>query len=146
MEVNSAAIEPARMKLAAEFFAESMAAFEISLRGYRESNACLAASNEERGKANATARAAIKELEGFSYSVSHDLRAPLRAVDGFSQILQNDHAGKFDAEGQRIVNLVRDGVARMNCMIEDILAFSRSSTVELKPVPVDMAELAPHAR
>ena len=82
----------------------------------------------------------------LSYSVSHDLRAPLRAVDGFSQILQNDHAGKFDAEGQRIVNLVRDGVARMNCMIEDILAFSRSSTVELKPVPVDMAELAPHAR
>ena len=65
MEVNSAAIEPARMKLAAEFFAERMAAFEISLRGYRESNARLVASNEELGKANATARAAIKELEGF---------------------------------------------------------------------------------
>ena len=141
MEVNSATIAPARMKLAAEFFAESMAAFEISLRGYRESNARLVASNEELGKANATARAAIKELEGFSYSVSHDLRAPLRAVDGFSQILHDDYAGKLDAEGQRIVNLVRDGVARMNLMIDDILAFSRSGTVELKPVPVDMAEL-----
>lgn len=65
MEVNSATIAPARMKLAAEFFAESMAAFEISLRGYRESNARLVASNEELGKANATARAAIKDLEGI---------------------------------------------------------------------------------
>ena len=141
MEVNSATIEPARMKLAAEFFAEIMAAFEMSLRGYRESNACLVASNAELGKANATASAAIKELEAFSYSVSHDLRAPLRAVDGFSQVLQDDYADKLDAEGQRIIDLVRDGTARMNRMIDDILAFSHSGTAELKSVPVDMADL-----
>jgi light-regulated signal transduction histidine kinase (bacteriophytochrome) len=141
MKINSDTIDPAQMKLAAEFFAEIMAAFEMSLRGYRESNARLVASNAELGKANATASAAIKELEGFSYSVSHDLRAPLRAVDGFSQILQSDYADKLDAEGQRIVNSVRNGIARMNLMIDDILAFSRSGTVELKSLPVDMAEL-----
>jgi light-regulated signal transduction histidine kinase (bacteriophytochrome) len=141
MAVNSAAIDPERMQLAAEFFAESMASFEMSLRGYRESNARLVTSNEELEKANATAKMAINELQSFSYSVSHDLRAPLRAIEGFLLILLEDYADKLDAEGQRILKVVRDGTMRMNRMIDDILAFSRSGTAELTTGPVDMAEL-----
>ena len=71
--------------------------------------------------------AANQELETFAYSVSHDLRTPLRAIDGFSNILLKDYADKLDAEGKRLLQVVRDGATRMGHLIEDILAFSRVS-------------------
>ncbi len=79
-----------------------------------------------------------QELETFAYSVSHDLRAPLRAVDGFSRILQEEYAPRLDAEGQRIVNVIRDGTKKMAQMIDDILTFSRAGRVEIAPAEVDM--------
>jgi PAS domain S-box-containing protein len=68
---------------------------------------------------------ANNELEAFSYSVSHDLRAPLRAIDGFSQILQDDYIGQLPQSGAEMFSKVRASVARMNQLIDDLLRFSR---------------------
>ena len=81
------------------------------------------------------------DLEGFSYSVSHDLRTPLRAIDGFSNILLEDYADKLDEEGQRLLNVVRSNTVRMATLIDDILHFSRAGRVELKKQEVDMAAM-----
>ncbi len=86
--------------------------------------------------------AANKELESFSYSVSHDLRTPLRAIDGFSQILIDEYRGKLDDEGQRLLNVVRDNAVRMGLLIDDILRYSRTGRQELQAVPVDLGKLA----
>jgi len=85
---------------------------------------------------------ANKELESFSYSVSHDLRTPLRAIDGYSLILLEDYAGKLDAEGTRLLNVVRDNTSRMSQLIDDILNFSRTGRLELTFSEIDMEKLA----
>lgn len=86
--------------------------------------------------------AANKELEAFSYSVSHDLRTPLRAIDGFSQILLKGHASKLDDEGKRLLNVVRNAASRMGQLIDDILEFSRAGRLEINPHDIDMERLA----
>ena len=85
--------------------------------------------------------AANKELESFAYSVSHDLRAPLRAIDGFSHVLQEDYADKLDAEALRLIQVIRDGVVKMARLIDDILAFSRASRREMAASDIDMTGL-----
>ena len=100
------------------------------------------ARTEELAAANASLATANKELEAFSYSVSHDLRTPLRAIDGFSEILLEDYADKLDAEGQRVLNVVRNGAKKMGQLIDDILAFSRAGRLDLSMADVDMEALA----
>jgi PAS domain S-box-containing protein len=81
------------------------------------------------------------ELETFSYSVSHDLRAPLRAVDGFSRMLVEDHSKVLTPEARRLLDRIRSNVRRMGLLIDDLLRFSRLSRKELDAAPVDMAML-----
>ncbi len=86
--------------------------------------------------------AANKELEAFSYSISHDLRAPLRAIDGFSQMLREDCETRLDDEGRRFLATIRSNAQRMGELIDDILAFSRTSRYEMSFATIDMAALA----
>jgi len=94
---------------------------------------------------NAQLTAANKELESFSYSVSHDLRAPLRAVDGYALMLEEDCAGTLDGEGKRLLGVVRAESRRMGQLIDDLLEFSRSGRQHMEPMPVDMTALAREA-
>jgi signal transduction histidine kinase len=82
------------------------------------------------------------ELESFSYSVSHDLRAPLRAIHGFARILLEDHNAKLEPEAQRLLGVIDQNTRRMGQLIDDLLAFSRLGRTDLATEPVDMKELA----
>ena len=85
--------------------------------------------------------AANDELDAFSHSVSHDLRAPLRAIDGFSRTLLEEHAAQLDAEGRRLLGVVRGGAQKMGQLIDDLLAFSRVGRREVKRARADMGAL-----
>ncbi len=85
---------------------------------------------------------ANKELETFAYSVSHDLRAPLRAVDGFSKALLDDYADQLDEGGRHDLERVRAGAVRMGNLIDEILQLSRLSRRQFERVPVDLSALA----
>ena len=93
-------------------------------------------------KAKLELEAANRELEAFSYSVSHDLRSPLRSIDGFSQALLEDYADKLPAEGQDHLNRVRAATQRMGQLIDDLLNLSKVTRAIMKSVPVDLSELA----
>jgi PAS domain S-box-containing protein len=84
---------------------------------------------------------AVEELESFSYSVAHDLRAPLRAIDGFSQILLEEYDGVIDDEGRRLIGVIRQATRDMGGLIDDLLAFSRIGRQPLQSVEIDMAQL-----
>jgi light-regulated signal transduction histidine kinase (bacteriophytochrome) len=86
--------------------------------------------------------AANRELESFSYSVSHDLRAPLRAIDGYGRMLEEDHAARLDAEGLRLLAVIRKSSLRMGVLIDDLLDFSRLGRKTLNRAAVDMEALA----
>jgi signal transduction histidine kinase len=85
---------------------------------------------------------ANRELEAFSYSVSHDLRAPLRAVTSFTQVLLTDHAGSLDDEGRRLLQNVSAGAAHMDRLITDLLRLSQLNRQALHRQPVRFAEVA----
>ncbi len=85
---------------------------------------------------------ANKELEAFAYSVSHDLRAPLRAIDGFSKFVLEDYGRKLDKEGQRLLGLIRSNTQKMDQLITDILTLSRVTRSEHKVSKIDMTKMA----
>jgi light-regulated signal transduction histidine kinase (bacteriophytochrome) len=127
---------------AAAFLTESLSPFEMSFRGYADANARLTVVNDSLLQSQATAEAAHRELEAFSYSVAHDLRAPLRGIDGFSQALLEDYADKVDEEGRRYLNFLRQGAQQMGRLIDDLLGLSRLARTELRRSPVDLTALA----
>ncbi|HZX31410.1 MAG TPA: CHASE domain-containing protein [Rhodocyclaceae bacterium] len=83
-----------------------------------------------------------RELESFSYSVSHDLRAPLRAINGFARLLAEEHGGRMDPEGRRLLEVILDSSVRMGHLIDDLLAFARLGQAPITRSSVDMAKLA----
>ena len=98
--------------------------------------------NEDLQAQTVQLEAANKELEAFSYSVSHDLRAPLRHIDGFSQILLEDYAGKLDDEGCRHLKRVREASQQMAQLIDDLLNLSRVTRAEMRRETVDLSRMA----
>ncbi|HET9405223.1 MAG TPA: PAS domain S-box protein [Burkholderiales bacterium] len=86
--------------------------------------------------------AANRELESFAYSVSHDLRAPLRSIEGFSKALLEDYESKLEAEGRDYLHRVRNASQRMTALIDDLLALSRVSRLEMSNEEVNLAVLA----
>jgi PAS domain S-box-containing protein len=95
----------------------------------------------ERKQTENTIRKLNQELESFTYSVSHDLRAPLRSIGGYSQILKEDYAPTLDAEGQRITEIIIKNARRMGQLIDDLLDFSRMGRKELMRANLNMNDL-----
>lgn len=85
---------------------------------------------------------AVREMEAFSYSVAHDLRAPVRSVDGFAAILASDYGDSLDDEGRRLLDKVRRSSRRMGQLIDDLLALSRTSRTAMTLAPVDLNRVA----
>ena len=85
------------------------------------------------------------ELEAFAYSVSHDLRAPLRAISGFAEALREDYGDRLDSQGRDYLNEVLNAVARMNTLVQDLLDYGRVSRVSLPLEAVSIAEIAAQA-
>jgi signal transduction histidine kinase len=99
---------------------------------------------QNEGLLGLTARleAANKELEAFSYSVSHDLRAPLRSIGGFSNILVEDYGPRLDEEGRRLLGVIEGEARRMDQLIDELLNFSRMGRKQMKGAILDMTRMA----
>jgi PAS domain S-box-containing protein len=104
----------------------------------RELNRELEMRVRERTSALALAN---KELEAFSYSISHDLRSPLRAIDGFATIIREDHGHALDSEASRLFQLISRNANKMGQLIDDLLQFARLARTDLQSEPVDMQAL-----
>jgi light-regulated signal transduction histidine kinase (bacteriophytochrome) len=133
---------PRLAQAAAEFFHELLSPFEMSFRGYRSANAELQRLNATLVQQKEAVESANRELEAFNYSVSHDLRAPLRSIDGFSQIVLDDFSDALGQEGKKYLQRVRDAAQHMGRLIEDLLSLSRVSRTELHRTNVDLSALA----
>jgi two-component system sensor histidine kinase/response regulator len=105
----------------------------------------LILAQEELTKMNERLEAANKELESFSYSVSHDLRAPLRAIDSFSKMLLDKYYSRLDDSAQKYLNSIRKNTQDMNILIDDLLSFSRIGKQSIRSSQIDMEILAQEA-
>ena len=130
----------------AETFNSMLAEIESSTRELKKSNEQVLRLNAELeqrvGERTAQLEYTNKELEAFCYSVSHDLRAPLRSIDGFSQALIEDFPKEVPDEAQRYLTRIRAATQRMAQLIEDLLNLSRVSRGELQREPVDVGNIA----
>src|SRR6202163_4929240 len=112
---------------------------ELEQRRQREDE--IRKLNQELGKRAAELEATNKELESFAYSVSHDLRAPLRHMAGYSELLQRQASSLLDEKSQRFIRTILDSAKRMGNLIDDLLAFSRIGRAETRSTQVDLEQL-----
>jgi light-regulated signal transduction histidine kinase (bacteriophytochrome) len=118
-----------------DFFSESLSPFEMAQRGFQENISNLQHRTLELELVN-------KELESFSYSVSHDLQAPLRSIDGFSQALYEDYFEQLDEQGKDHLQRIRKATQLMSELIDALLVLSRVTRVEIKRESVDLSGMA----
>jgi PAS domain S-box-containing protein len=116
---------------------------DITERKRREQEAGVL--NEELAKRTAELEAINRELEAFAYSISHDLRAPLRHIAGFTELLQKNSASLLNEKSQRYVTMILESANRMGNLIDDLLAFSRIGRAETHKAPVSLDQLVQEA-
>lgn len=116
--------------------------FDFERSRAEQTNRQLAKNVQERRLAEEQLVAANRELGAFSYAVAHDLRAPLRSMDGFSEALLEDYGDKFDAQGQDFLRRVRAAAQRMDELIDGLLALSRVTLAEMQREKVNLTALA----
>jgi signal transduction histidine kinase len=116
---------------------------EVEQRRQREDE--IRKLNQELGKRAAELEASNKELESFAYSVSHDLRAPLRHMVGYSELLQKQASSLLDEKSQRFIRTILDSAKKMGNLIDDLLAFSRIGRAETRQTKVDLQHLVKDA-
>jgi len=107
---------------------------KLAEQAIHELNSALVSKAEQLTSSN-------RELESFSYSVSHDLRAPLRAIDGFAQMLEEDYGARLDAEGRRYLGVVRANTKQMGELIDDLLEFSRLGRLPVSTQEINVESL-----
>jgi PAS domain S-box-containing protein len=112
---------------------------DITERKQREQE--ISTLNEELGKRTAQLEASNKELEAFAYSISHDLRAPLRHMAGFTELLKKNTASVLNEKNQRYVTMILESAKRMGDLIDDLLAFSRIGRAETRKTMVSLEQL-----
>ena len=141
--LSAPAASQRRLAHAAEdVFKELLAPFEMSFRGYRAANEELQHLNESLRQQKEAVEIANRELEAFSYSVSHDLRSPLTAIDGFSRILLENFGHALDDEGKRYLRIVRESTQHMAQLIDDLLSLARVKVSEIHRADADLSGLA----
>lgn len=117
----------------------SVIARALDVQRLRRENAEL---RERERRHSEELAAAYRDLESFSYSISHDLRAPLRAIGSFGQMLSEDFGDKLGADGNHMIQVIRDGVHKLDQLIVGLLEFSRAGRQPLDVAPIDMTALA----
>ncbi len=134
--------EPSRVEALFRIFAARTQAELMRLRAERALLAINRDLEARVGERTAQLQEAIRELEAFSYSVAHDLRAPLRAIDGFLNMLVENAAGKLAADDRALMDRIVANCARMNTLISDLLDLSRISRIEVRRERVDLSGIA----
>jgi light-regulated signal transduction histidine kinase (bacteriophytochrome) len=136
--------------LGRRWWLELSESYRQAIASSEQQSARLVALNEEleRRVADRTSKleAANRELEAFSYSVSHDLRSPLRHISGFSQLLRRSAGGDLDPQGVHYLDNIAEAARRAAALVDDLLAFSRMQRAELRNVEVDMGRLFEEVR